>query len=121
MTSSGGVGYGRVMWQPMSGPRGLVRWQTGRSDGRWDADATLSWRDVDVTWVGSIRRVVSGSIGPLIVRGRYWQAASRYNLGAARGTALTSPSDTFRALKDGDRGRSEIAEDRRMGGPGSDG
>lgn len=121
MTSSGGVGYGRVMWRPVSGPRGLVRWRTGRSDGRWGADATLSWRDVDVTWVGSIRRVVSGSIGPLMVRWQYWQAASRYDVGATRGSGLTSPSDTFREVMSGHRGRLDIDLDRRMGKPESDG
>lgn len=38
MTSLGGVEYGRVTWRPVSGPQGLLRWQTGRSDGGSGAD-----------------------------------------------------------------------------------
>ena len=64
---------------------------------------------------------VSGFIGPLLVRAQFVSEATRYNEKLTHATGPTSPSDTFRALKDDDRGWSEIAEDRRMGGPGSDG
>lgn len=47
MTSSGGVGYGRVTWRPVSGPRGLLRWRTAWIHGGPGADATLS----GMTWV----------------------------------------------------------------------
>ena len=43
--------------------------------------------------------MVSGNIGPLKVRARFWQEAARYNLGVTRVRALTSPSDRFQALK----------------------
>ena len=44
MTSSDGVGYGRVTWRPVSGPRGRVMWWTDRSDGGADTPAGLSWQ-----------------------------------------------------------------------------
>lgn len=65
--------------------------------------------------------MVSGNFGPLFVRGWYWQAASRYNLGATHGTALTSPSDTFREVNSGHRGTPDINMGHRMGKPRSDG
>ena len=52
MTSSGGVGYVRVTWRPVSGPRGLVRWQTEWSNVRLSADAGPTWHDVGVMWAG---------------------------------------------------------------------
>lgn len=64
---------------------------------------------------------VSGIIGPLLVRAWFASEAARYNEELTRVHGQTSSSDTFRALKDGDRGWSEIAEGRQMGGPGSDG
>lgn len=52
MTSAGGVKYGRVTWWPVSGPRGLLRWQTGRSDSGSGADAALTWHDMGMVWAG---------------------------------------------------------------------
>ena len=44
MMSSGGVGYGRVTWRPVSGPRGWGTWRTAQGDGGSGADVTLRWR-----------------------------------------------------------------------------
>jgi len=95
--------------------------------------------DIDADWMGhgggtrqgagrrgetGQRKTGSGKwydIGPLFVRGWYWQVASRYNLGAMRGTALTSADVKFWALMSGHRRWSEIDEGCRMGKPRSDG
>ena len=76
------------------------------------------WFAVDC---GRGRSTTHSDFGTPFVRGRKWQAASRYNLGATRGPTLTSWSDGFRKLTGGCEGCSEIAVSRRMGGPRSDG
>lgn len=118
-----GVGYGEMTCQLVSGltwTSDVVDMSEQWRNGSWrNADVAMTWwwREDDVEWKG---RAVSGIIRLLLVRARFVSEAAQYNQKQTHVHGQKSAIWQYRTLKDGDRGWSEIAEDRRMGGPRSD-
>ena len=97
------------------------RWSNGRR-GRGRSDDVAVMLAVmlagGLAETGNRRRY---DIAPLLIRKWSCHRGLRYAVGATRGRGLTSPSDRYRKLTYGRRGRSDIHVSRRMKGARSDG